>query len=118
VGISMRRLSAHFALAAIYATLLAPFALAAQESSLHACCLRTGMHHCQADSHEAGVHSATNTCPYSTPLLLAGYAGIQAAEFHVSSPVVTGFVTNPNYYSHSPALIRAAAARAPPVALL
>jgi hypothetical protein len=114
----MRRISAHFALAAIYATLLAPFALAAQESSLHACCLRTGMHHCQADSHEAGVHSATNTCPYSTPLLVAGYAGIQAAEFHISSPAVTGFVTDPNYHSHSPALIRDAAARAPPVALL
>jgi len=114
----MRRFAAHFALAAIYATLFAPFALAAQESSLHTCCLRLGAHHCQSDSHEAGVHSATNTCPYSVPLLLTGYAGIQAIEFHISSPAVSGFVTHPDYYSHSCALIRDAAARAPPVTLL
>lgn len=114
----MRRFAAHFALAAIYATLFAPFALAMQESSLHACCLRTGVHHCQSDSHEAGVHSATSTCPYSTPLLLTGFTGIQAGEFRVSSPAVTGVITHPNDHSNSPALIRDAAARAPPVALL
>jgi hypothetical protein len=114
----MRRISAHFALAAIYATLLAPFALAAQESSLHACCLHTGAHHCQGDSSEAGVHSATNTCPYTAPLLLTAYAGIEAATFRVSSPALSGFVTHPNCHSHSPVLVRDAAARAPPAALL
>jgi hypothetical protein len=114
----MRRFAAHFALAAIYATLIAPFALAAQESSLHACCLRTGAHHCQADSDEAGVHSAANTCPYSTPLLVASYAGIQAANFRISSPGLAGFVTHPNYHSHSPLLVCNSSARAPPHILL
>src|SRR5256885_1470761 len=114
----MRRLAAHFALAAIYATLLAPFALAAQESSLHACCLRSGAHHCHGDSHQAGVNSATNSCPYASPLLLTTYAGIQAAKFRVSLPALTDFVTHPNYHSHSLVLVRDAAARAPPVALL
>lgn len=114
----MRRFAAHLALAAIYATLLAPLALAAQESSLHACCLRTGAHHCQADSHDAGVHSATNTCPYAAPLLLTTYAGFEAGKFRISSPALTGFVTRLNYHLHSPVLIRDAAARAPPVALL
>jgi hypothetical protein len=114
----MRRLAAQLALAAIYATLLAPFTVAGQQASLHACCLRTGMHHCQTDSHEAGLHSATNSCPYSTPPLLASHNGIQAAEFHITSPAVTGFVIYLKYHSHSPALVRDAAARAPPVALL
>jgi len=115
----MRRLVAHLALAAIYATLLAPFAIAEQESSsLHACCLRTGAHHCQGDSHEAGAHSATNTCPYAAPLLLTTYSGLEAAKFRISSPVLTGFVTQPNCHSQSPALVRDAAARAPPLALL
>src|SRR5258708_2944385 len=112
----MRRLAAHFALTAIYATLLVPFALAAQESSLHACCLRPAAHHSQRDSHEAGVHSATNTCPYTAPLLLTACAGIEAATFRVSSPALSGFVTHPNCHSHSPVLVRDAAARAPPAA--
>ena len=118
VCISMRRISTHFALAAIYATLLAPFAIGVQESSLHACCLRTGAHHCQGDSHEAGIHSLPANCPYSTPVLLTAYAGIETAKFRISSPVLTGFVTQRNCHSHSPALVRDAAARAPPVALL
>ena len=112
----MRRISAHFALLAICATLLAPFAVAEQEASLHACCLRTGAHHCQGDSHEAGVHSATNICPYAAPLLLTTYAGIETTKFRIGAPGLTGFVTYPNRHSHSPALVRYAPARAPPLA--
>lgn len=118
VCIYMRRISAHLALAAIFATLLAPFAIAVQESSLHACCLRTGAHHCQGNSHETGIHSATNTCPYSAPVLLTAYAGIETAKFRLGSPALTGFVNRSSYHSHFLVLVRDAAARAPPVALL
>jgi hypothetical protein len=114
----MRRFTAHFALATIFAMLFAPFALATQEASLHACCLRAGAHHCQTDSHEAGVHSARIACPYASPLLLSTYAGLQTPAFRVCSLRISGFVTHPNYDSHSAVLIREAAARAPPIALL
>lgn len=114
----MRRLTAHFALAAIFATLLAPFALATQQSSLHACCLRKGAHHCQTDSHEAGVHSAGTACPYASPLPLITCAGLKTTKFRVFSLYISGFVTHPNYDSDSAVLVRDAAARAPPIALL
>ena len=113
----MRRISAHFALAAIFIALLSPFAPVAQ-MSVHACCLRAGAHHCQEASREAGVHSAANSCPYAAPFFVITYAGIEAAKFRISSPALTGFVTHPNYRSHSSVLVRDAAARAPPLALL
>jgi len=114
----MRRFTAHFALAAIYATLLAPFAIAAQESSLHACCLRAGSHHCQLDSHEAGVHSAGSACPYASRLPLTTYAGLKTTKFRVCSLHISDFVARPSYDPHSAVLVRNSAARAPPVALL
>ena len=80
-----RLFTAHLALAAVYATLIVPFALAAQESA-HACCRRAGTHHCQTDSHEAGFHSQTNRCPYSTALPPGSVFGLEPAKLSVSSP--------------------------------
>ena len=118
VCIFMRRISAHFALLLIYCTMLAPFLAAAQQSSLHACCLRAGAHHCQSDSHEAGAHSAGNVCPHAMPLLISGYVGIQSAKFRFNSPALSGFVTKFTSQLQMPALVRNSAARAPPGAVL
>jgi hypothetical protein len=114
----MRRISAHFALTAIYATLLAPFALAAQESSLHACCLRNGAHHCQQDSSEAGFHSKASPCPYIGPLSPTASFGLEPAKFIINSPAVAAFIVQ-----HAPTLpsleaARNLSARAPPSSLL
>jgi hypothetical protein len=114
----MRRISAHFALTAIYATLLAPFALAAQESSLHACCLRNGAHHCQQDSSEDGFHSKTSACPYFGPLSPTASFGLEADKFSINSPAVAAFIIQ-----HAPTLpsleaARNLSARAPPSSLL
>lgn len=114
----MRRFAAHLGLAAIYIGLFAPFAIAAQQSSLHACCLRTGAHHCQADSSEAGFHSAANTCPYAAQLLPTTYSGLEAEKFRISSPDVAALVTHQSYHSHSASAIRDLPARAPPSSLL
>jgi len=81
----MRRFAAHLALAALYATLIVPFALAALESA-PACCRRAGTHHCQTDSHQAGFHSQTNRCPYSTALPPASVVGLEPAKLGISSP--------------------------------
>jgi len=114
----MRRVAAHLALAAIYIGLFAPFAIAAQESSLHACCLRTGIHHCQAPSNEGGFHSAANSCPYVAQLPPATYSGLEAAKFRISSPDVAALVTHQSYRSQSASAVRDLPARAPPSSLL
>jgi hypothetical protein len=113
----MRRLAAHLALAAIYAGFFAPLVVAAQESSLHACCLRTGAHHCQAPSNEAGFHSKGNTCPYSAPLPPTASFGFGAAEFRITSLDEAGFVTRKRSSSCSLLALRNLSARAPPVSL-
>jgi hypothetical protein len=116
--IPMRRFAAHFALAAIYATLLAPVVLAAQESSLHACCLRTGTHHCHGDSSEDGFHSKTSACPYFGPLSPTASFGLEPDKFSINSPAVAAFIVQ-----HAPTLpslesARNLSARAPPSSLL
>jgi hypothetical protein len=114
----MRRFAAHLALAAIYAGFFAPLVVAAQESSLHACCLRTGTHHCQAPSNEAGFHSKGNACPYSAPLPPTVAFGLEPAKFRITSLDVSGFVTHKRSSSYSPLTVRNFAARAPPISLL
>jgi len=114
----MRRFAAHLALAAIYAGFFAPLVAAAQESSLHACCLRTGAHHCQAPSNEAGFHAKGTACPYSAPLPPTASFGFGAAEFRITSLDVAGFVTHKRSSSYLPLAVSDFSARAPPVSLL
>jgi hypothetical protein len=115
---SMRWLAAHLAFAAIWLGFLAPSIIAAQESAVHACCLRAGAHHCQGSSSEAGFHSATNACPYSSARLVAGFTGLKAVTFRISSPGIGGLVIRYNSYSDSRASVRDLSARAPPSSLL
>lgn len=114
----MRRLAAYLALAAIYAGFFAPLVIAAQESSPHACCLRTGAHHCQAPSNEAGFHAKGNTCPYSAQLPPTASFGFGAAKFCITSLDVAGFLTHKRSSSYSPLAVRNLSARAPPSSLL
>jgi len=113
----MRRFAAHLALAAIYAGFFAPLVVAAQESSPHACCLRTGAHHCQAPSNEAGFHSKGDACPYSTPLPPTVAFGLESAKFCVASLDISGFATHKQSSSYSPLAARNLSARAPPISL-
>jgi hypothetical protein len=87
----MRRIVAHIAMLAVYAGFFSPL-LAAQQSSLHACCLRAGAHHCQETS-EAGFNSKANGCPYSTPLPSSAVFSLEPATFSISSPAITGVLT-------------------------
>ena len=114
----MRRLAAHLALAAIYASFFAPIMVGAQESSLRACCLRTGTHHCQGNSNEAGLHSGTDTCPYAVPLPSTTYSSLEAAKFRLNSPDVAALVTQQHHHPRSASTIRDLPARAPPTSLL
>jgi len=113
----MRRLAAHLALAAIYIGFFAPFAIAAQQFSPQACCLRTGAHHCQGTSNEAGFRSKGNACPYSTPLPPTVAFGLEPAKFRITSLDVAGFVTHKRSSSYSPLAARNLSARAPPISL-
>jgi len=114
----MRLFTAHVALAAIYIGILAPAALAVQESSLHACCLRTGTHHCQGQSTDAGFHSKASACPYAGPLSLTASFGLESAKFSINSPTAAEFTVQ--YASFFPSLTAARnlSARAPPSSLL
>jgi hypothetical protein len=93
----MRRFAAHFALAAIWLGIFAPFADAAQVAGEPACCRRAGLHHCQA----AGEDSSGNTefrvnhpvCPYSARLSIASSAGFEPSAFRLASPNAAGSVT-------------------------
>src|SRR5437868_760402 len=110
----MRRISAHLALTAIYATLLAPFAFAAQESSLHACCLRSGTHHCQGDSTDSGLHSKASACPYFGPLSPTASFGLEPENISINSPAAAGFIVQHATSLRSLEAARNLSARAPP----
>jgi hypothetical protein len=112
----MQRLAAYLALAAIYAGSFAPF-LVAEESSLHACCLRTGAHHCQGTSSEAGFHAKSDACPYSAPLSPTALFGLEAEKFNISSPATADQLLQDSSRFHSSSAIRALSARAPPGSL-
>ncbi|MCU1271991.1 MAG: hypothetical protein JWN74_3285 [Acidobacteriaceae bacterium] len=114
----MRRFAAHLALAAIYASFFAPLVVAAQESSLHACCMHAGAHHCQAPSNEAGFHSKAHTCPYSGPLSPRAAFGLEPAKFRIALLEVAGVVTYKRSSSYSLLALRNLSARAPPISLL
>src|SRR6185312_1510012 len=114
----MRQISAHFALAGICATLLAPLAVAAQESPMHACCLRAGAHRCKGGSHEAGFHSKASVCPYSASLPRTAAFALEIARFSIGSPDTFSVVSQSKYQSPSAAGRQPFSARAPPLDLL
>src|SRR5215472_9732395 len=114
----MRRLAAHLALATIWVGSLTPVTVAAQMSSLHACCLRAGSHHCQETSSDVEFRSSGNACPYSAPLLKAIFAGLGAAVFQFAAPDRN---CSPVQKISSPRIetpICSLSARSPPVPLL
>jgi len=122
VKLSMRRLAAHLALAAIWLGSLGPFVATAQNSSVHACCLRSGLHHCQnsssdTSSSDAEFRAPKNACPYSAPLPLTTFTGLETSIFGFASPIATGYITRktsvPDYLSPLSEL----PARGPPVLL-
>jgi len=111
----MRRLAAHLVLLSVCAGFFSPLLLA-EQSVIHACCRRTGAHHCQG-SDEAGFHSKTNNCPFSTPLPPGAVFGLEPAKASVTSPAVAGILVHrsSSFYIASP--VRDLSARAPPIAL-
>jgi hypothetical protein len=122
VDLSMRRLAAHLALAAIWLGSLGPFVAVAQLSAVPACCLRSGLHHCQnsagdTPSSDPEFHAAKTACPYSAPLPPTSFRGLKASRFSLASPTGAGFVGGQMTLS---ALLRSAfalSARGPPVLL-
>jgi hypothetical protein len=112
----MRRLVAHLALAAVYASFFAPL-VAAQEMPEHACCRRAGLHHCQT-TNEAGFHSKTNPCPYSTPLPSSTIFGLEPAAFRVQSPATTGVLAQHSSLFDIAVRVGDLSARAPPTSFL
>lgn len=82
----MRRVTAQFAFVAIWIGFLGPAVATAEETGLHACCLRSGVHHCQESSGAPGFQSK-NTCPYSSPVpFFAAFSGWQVAKFTLAVP--------------------------------
>lgn len=74
----MRRLAAWVAMAVMWLSSLSPSLAAFVDSPIHPCCLRTGAHHCQGASGEAGLHRAPTPCPYSLPLSVQAFSGLAA----------------------------------------
>ncbi len=118
----MRRLAAHLALVSIWLGSLVPFLAAAEVSNLHACCLRNGMHHCQGAASDGSsgsteFRSTRATCPYSAPLPLTNFSGLEASQFRLASPAVAGFIAaqaiQPAFFS----AVHGLSARGPPVLL-
>jgi len=114
----MRRLSAYFALALVWAGVLTPFLAAVQISTIHACCLRAGLHHCQGSSSEAGFHAPQNNCPYSMPIPLAAFTGLESAKVKFCAPAVAGFVAHTALDRGYRADGQQLSARGPPLSLL
>jgi hypothetical protein len=82
----MRRIAAHLVLAAVIAGVLSPFVMA-EGPFLHACCRRSGEHHCQGQtSDEAGFHARINLCPYSAVLVASTPYALESGKFRISAP--------------------------------
>lgn len=118
----MRRLASHLALAAIWLGAFAPLVTAAEVSDLPACCRRSGMHHCQDaasedSSNDAEFRAIRANCPYSAPLPLTGFSGVQASRFALAVPGVAGVITGQLKHSRFLSALYELAARGPPVLL-
>src|SRR5579864_6103618 len=117
----MRRLAAHLAIAAIWLGSLGPFVAVGQSSSVHACCLRSGMHHCQnstgAPSSDPEFRAARTACPYSAPLPPTSFGGLEASRFNLASPNTDGFAARQVTQSAFLRPVSVLSARGPPVLL-
>jgi|SRR5579864_2230055 len=117
----MRRLAAHLALAAIWLGSLGAFVDMPQSSSAHACCLRSGIHHCQnsagAPSSDLEFRAARTACPYSAPLPPTSFGGLEASTFSLASPTGAGFVGGQISLSALLSSVFVLSARGPPVLL-
>lgn len=118
--ILMRRIAAHLALAAIWLGSFAPVVISSQLSTLHACCLRSGMHHCQSatnSSSDTEFRAPRSACPYSAPLPPSSFSSLETAKFLVAAPDLIGIVaarSSSSGFSHS---VSRLSARAPPALL-
>jgi hypothetical protein len=117
----MRRVLAHLALAAICIGFLSPLLTAAQLSTVHACCLRKGSHHCHelfglADEKE--FRAKHEACPYSARMTLSTFHGLQATKFDLRSPWISGIAAQTAIESGFSAAAREWSARVPPTVLL
>ncbi len=118
VILTMRRLAAHLVLAAIYAGFFSPL-LVAQESPLHACCLRNGAHHCQGTaSNEPGFHAKKTVCPYAEQFPPTTSPGVEPAQFSVGSTTTVELISHADSDFKSLISARDLSARAPPRSLL
>ncbi len=114
----MRRLSAYFALLLICAGALSPLLAAAQMSSVPACCRRSGIHRCQKDSGETGFHAPQAKCPYSTPITVARFPGLESKQFSLATPLIEGFVALTAFDRDYTSAAYERSARGPPLPLL
>ncbi len=90
--LAMQRFTARLVLLFFALGTCAPFLQALSAASLHACCLRAGLHHCQGSSSETGFHAPRANCPHSTPITLTAFNGLESAKFNLSTPAISGFV--------------------------
>jgi hypothetical protein len=114
----MRRFSAYLALAVVWAAVLNPFFATAEVSTVHACCLRSGMHHCQKYSGEAGFHTPRAKCPYSAPIPIGRFTGLETEQFILSTPLIAGFVALTRLDRRDTSASYDRSARGPPLSLL
>src|SRR5260370_1324967 len=94
------------------------FRAAVELSAFHACCLRACLHQCQGSSSEAGFHAPQNNCPYSTPIPLAAFTGLESAKVKFSAPAVAGLVAHTALDHGYRADGQQLSARGPPLSLL
>jgi hypothetical protein len=114
----MRRFSAYLALAVVWASALSPFLATAKVSTVHACCLRSGMHHCQKYSGETGFHAPQAKCPYSAPIPIARFTALESEQFILSTPLIAGFVAPTRLDRRYTSAFYDRSARGPPLSLL
>ena len=92
----MRRVLAHLALAATCIGFLSPLLTAAQLSTVHACCLRKGSHHCHelsGSSDEREFRAKHDLCPYSARVTLSSFHGLKATKFNLGLPWLSGILS-------------------------
>lgn len=83
-AIPMQRWFANLALVAICVGTLSPFFAAAQVSSVHACCLRNGAHHCADSADPSSEHTVRvkcSACPWNVANSGTSAQGLHAARF-------------------------------------
>jgi hypothetical protein len=114
----MRRIAAHLAIVAIGLGSFVPLLIATQLSPANACCLRSGTHHCQSSiaySTETEFRAPRSSCPYSAPLPLRSFSGLETGQFLVAAPARAGFMPLQSSLASVQSTVHRFPARAPPV---